>query len=834
MPTYNIQRVADLNADGSLLALTVRPLLTGTMGNTDPHVFISNLARQMVRGVIQNLRRTGFQGSDDDAKRTVTGRLEITNLNNQGSTFHPSQPISLSACSYTDFLFLLDMIQQSNNQITVFDVEWRFQLNPGVGYLGGSNPRIPFWLGGESNLKLAKFKPTWQTQTYNEQIINCAAFVIAYNLTPSTRRSQPWELERIRHKAYDIQTDLGWGPLVSFQQILYSVNTHFKSYRFTILRPAFNSHSEYTLEGPDWKFETTPSGKLTSECNNHTFYFVHDNVTGQEHYGGCSPKQMFDKHRAGGKWCHRCVTYFQYRLGCECTERINHKKLKESRVRACLHCNKFTCDGHCTRNCRNCKTDFKGGYDPEEGEGHRCFLFDDSEPKQFGVEPQDCKNPMPLLWAYDVESSMELLQEELTEAYEMDGDKFKLGPDDKVIVTTVNAQKHVVNLVIARNVFSNEEKVYFGADCLNRFIYDMNTINGGHNVCVAHNGSGYDSRLIFAAMLAMSDKPEKIQPICRGSKIIQLKYGKHLVFRDSLLFLPSSLASLAKGHNLPMKKGTFPHLFNTIENYNYNGPLPPKEKFTLTFSAKSQKDIDTFNEWYRERSLRYYLILIIDLGILDKNLKSIAETMSKFLRHSFFHIMSRTLKCFNIPPGSLLQAHHMSTQFSSLLTQKLSPYQMIWILARNKLKILHTTRDGRFSDQMNTSLLNRLYAVVVPTYFEPTTNLNQKIFTQVEALNMLMSSQCTHTSKSNLTTPEESHKSTFMTKTFILAIDTLPQNEVMTQSNVLANIWKKSKLSLNNLISLNTLNNPQRNSLKHSTDSSVSPLTHQKTYFIPF
>ncbi|GLV44548.1 hypothetical protein CBL_12105 [Carabus blaptoides fortunei] len=50
-------------------------------------------------------------------------------------------------------------------------------------------------------------------------------------------------------------------------------------------------------------------------------------------------------------------------------------------------------------------------------------------------------------------------------------------------------------------------------------------------------------------------------------------------FIDSLNFLPMSLASLVKALDLPpsLKKGYFPHLFNTVENSSYVGPLPDVE-----------------------------------------------------------------------------------------------------------------------------------------------------------------------------------------------------------------------------------------------------------------
>lgn len=65
--------------------------------------------------------------------------------------------------------------------------------------------------------------------------------------------------------------------------------------------------------------------------------------------------------------------------------------------------------------------------------------------------------------------------------------------------------------------------------------------------------------------------------------------------------MPASLSNLAKSFQLDTMKGIFPHLFNTIENYDYVGPLPPKTYFDLKFYAKNQNDVESFDKWYETR-----------------------------------------------------------------------------------------------------------------------------------------------------------------------------------------------------------------------------------------
>lgn len=157
------------------------------------------------------------------------------------------------------------------------------------------------------------------------------------------------------------------------------------------------------------------------------------------------------------------------------------------------------------------------------------------------------------------------------------------------------------NMVVFRDVFDpDSERVLFGENSLKEFIAFMLDHNYGKNICIAHNGSGYDSRLICEE-ISNFEINIKTSATSNGTKMMEVRANK-LIFRDSLLHLPGSLAGLAKAFDLQLRKGTFPHLFNKPENYNYVGRIPDKSFFDLTFSARSQKDIDDFNEWYEIRS----------------------------------------------------------------------------------------------------------------------------------------------------------------------------------------------------------------------------------------
>jgi len=49
---------------------------------------------------------------------------------------------------------------------------------------------------------------------------------------------------------------------------------------------------------------------------------------------------------------------------------------------------------------------------------------------------------------------------------------------------------------------------------------------------------------------------------------------EHLVFLDSVSFLPCPLRKLTEAYVLTSSKSWYPHYFNTEENLDYVGPIP--------------------------------------------------------------------------------------------------------------------------------------------------------------------------------------------------------------------------------------------------------------------
>ena len=79
-------------------------------------------------------------------------------------------------------------------------------------------------------------------------------------------------------------------------------------------------------------------------------------------------------------------------------------------------------------------------------------------------------------------------------------------------------------------------------------------------------------------------KPELI---INGLKIMCMKM-EHLVFLDSVSFLPCALCELPEAIGQSTSKSLYPHNFNTEENVHYLGPIPDVSSYV----AKEMREED--------------------------------------------------------------------------------------------------------------------------------------------------------------------------------------------------------------------------------------------------
>ena len=117
---------------------------------------------------------------------------------------------------------------------------------------------------------------------------------------------------------------------------------------------------------------------------------------------------------------------------------------------------------------------------------------------------------------------------------------------------------------------------------------------------IAHNGQGYDFQFILK--WALSNKTY-ISGVIRDGQKLKCMTICNVRFIDSLCFLMMPLSGFPKTFGLSeLRKGYFPHLFNTRANQSYVGSLPPMEDYMYNTMKPSARE--AFVKWYGEESAR--------------------------------------------------------------------------------------------------------------------------------------------------------------------------------------------------------------------------------------
>ena len=149
------------------------------------------------------------------------------------------------------------------------------------------------------------------------------------------------------------------------------------------------------------------------------------------------------------------------------------------------------------------------------------------------------------------------------------------------------------------------EHIWLGTDCVEKFCdYLYNEIAPAATkakakvTIVAHNQRGYDGHFLIQDFFNR-DFQATPNLVMSGSKILCSQI-ENLKFIDSLSLFMQPLSALCKSFNITeMKKGFFPHFFNTPENQDYVGPIPPLHDYKPTAMKPEQQH--EFMKWYLEQ-----------------------------------------------------------------------------------------------------------------------------------------------------------------------------------------------------------------------------------------
>jgi len=149
-----------------------------------------------------------------------------------------------------------------------------------------------------------------------------------------------------------------------------------------------------------------------------------------------------------------------------------------------------------------------------------------------------------------------------------------------------------------------------GEDCALQFLEAMDDLtdvpdqeNEREILVVFHNLKGFDGTFILHELY--EQQREVTNQLTVGAKVLSFQSGP-LKFIDSLCFLPIPLASFPSTFNLTeLKKGFFPHLFNTPDHQQYLGPIPDLAFYDPDgMMAKKKEEL---TQWHADQVRRHVL-----------------------------------------------------------------------------------------------------------------------------------------------------------------------------------------------------------------------------------
>lgn len=522
---------------------------------------------------IINYFRAAFRNELPHLSNTQIGQLRISiaasNIN--VASHRVSLPFQRFSSLHPDDLYdIIVIIQQSNQNIFMNDLEWTIIVDP-RSYRTGR---------GTTDNALG-LPVTRKKQYYESTPLSCMAYALIHLTKPRSAVKQ--------RLTFLLMKQLGWGEETSISSC-HDFVVAYPSFRVVVLyayMPVVSKDQIFTGTSWSWDFE---------KMHDNNLYLIWDPVS--RHFSATRhPNAAFRKSGAPHhNLCPGCFVLYRSTIVHEC-DFIYAKATPPTLRIICQYCGVVGVHRCTIRKCPFCLV----GYANDTYE-HRCLIIENSVPRKVVTDiSQKASGTYFLtlgktgpfaLFAWDCESRFEEVQtERIQYSFDVDLGRYT-GEYDAVTFM----QKHVVNYVVFKNVYTGEGSEFSGDDCLVHMIHWLLAYNGGRNIMIAHNSGGYDTRLLFQTAKKMTSQC-KLSSIMKGQKFMHLKIGR-LEFIDSMLHVKGSLANLAKDYGAITEKGYFPYLFNTTNNWHYVGTIPPRHYFDITSSAKSLQDVSKFNEWY--------------------------------------------------------------------------------------------------------------------------------------------------------------------------------------------------------------------------------------------
>jgi hypothetical protein len=586
--------------------VTIRPITTG--GENANELLTRMLIADTVREHVTNVIRASTRWTNHEIDRRARGVFTGLNTNN------PTRGVSRGQIRLLDITpnlveeMFAQMVQSADN-LLIYEIEWSFVINPRIFIIGGSSePKKPKWVKGAGL--------SWKSYSDIAGPISCAAVALTLatdgvDKTPRNYARPNSGINRLKKDARTLQTQLGWDVNVGINELENFVLQNPK-YRLTCLMPAERNFLDYTFTGTEF-VEVQPETRanntsgFTSKVPSPYYLYIYLDLD-QKHYACVKAPAAFYSEKQNDRilFCHHCTVKFNRRQEHKCGETVTHNARYKNTL--CVKCGLHNCEQCHLTTCYNCKAVYeKRSFNKDHV--HRCIVMkEEKEDTGYNTGSNDGKKPS--LWVYDLESRIQktvLPYFITTHSPDPTTGKFT---DCVEIISTTEADAQIPNMVSAINVFTKETFSAFGDDCINKFMTFILNHNGGNSILLAHNAAGYDTRLIFEDIIKR-ENPLPLYPTMNGCKFNELRIGSKIFFRDSRNHLGGSLKALGQDFGCEATKGHFPHLFNSIENYDYRGLLPDKKYYDLSsckvYMVKGVKvdEYDDFHKWYDEESKLY-------------------------------------------------------------------------------------------------------------------------------------------------------------------------------------------------------------------------------------
>ena len=170
--------------------------------------------------------------------------------------------------------------------------------------------------------------------------------------------------------------------------------------------------------------------------------------------------------------------------------------------------------------------------------------------------------------------------------------------------------EHVANLLCAELEDSDECQVFQGESCIEAmldWVRQLTNPNDPDNrrevIVVAHNFQGYDSYFVLDELYKQRICPKQI---VNGAKLLCMEIEGPIKFIDSMCFLQMALSDFTKAFGLTeLKKGFFPHFFNTPDNQAYVGEIPAMDYYDPDSMSPERRE--EFMAWHAARREEGYV-----------------------------------------------------------------------------------------------------------------------------------------------------------------------------------------------------------------------------------